>query len=75
METNREQKPERTRGVVADCATQEALRACVNRHGWQRSYELLGVGQHPIARILSGQYVLRSTLVMVRLALSKELRP
>ena len=75
MEANRDQKPERTRGVVADSQTQEALREFVSRHGWQRSYALLGVGQHPIVRILASQHVLRSTLVTVRLALSKELQP
>jgi hypothetical protein len=42
----------------------------VRAYGWQRSYALLGVGQHPIARILAGQRVLRTTLVAVRTALS-----
>jgi hypothetical protein len=59
------------RGIVADPETRQRLQALVARVGWQRSYELLGVGQHPIARILSepGQTVLRTTLVAVRVAL------
>lgn len=63
-------RPDRPRGIVADPKTREAVRAHLERYGWRKSYELLGVGQHPITRIMCGLPVLRSTLVAVRSALA-----
>jgi hypothetical protein len=59
----------KTRGQPADDETRARVRAVIDRVGWARAVELLGVSQHAIERLLAGAPLLKSTVIAARLAL------
>ena len=60
----------KTRGQPADDETRARVRAVIDRVGWLRAVELLGVSQHAVERLQAGAPVLKSTTVVVRMSLA-----
>jgi hypothetical protein len=60
----------KTRGTPADAQTRAEVAATVQRLGWTRAVEILGISQHAIERILAGADVLRSTTIAARVGMA-----
>jgi hypothetical protein len=60
----------KARGTPADTATRAAVRSVIDRVGWARGAELLGISQHAIERLLAGAPVLRTTAIAARVSVA-----